>query len=83
MRKYVEGAFATSDYACCRCYAVEHIDGNYYRIPTGEIREYKEVFDTPDEAVEAGRAYLRRVRSRIDEVLEDRNVFGGSDNDDR
>ena len=73
MRKFVEGAFATPEYASCRAYPVEHIHGDYYRIPTGEIREYKEAFDTADEAVEAGRAYLRRVRSRIDEILEDRD----------
>lgn len=73
MLKFVEAAFATPNYACCRACPVEHIHGDYYRLPTGEIREYKEAYDTAAEAIEAGKDYLRSVRSRIDEWLEDRD----------
>ena len=70
-RKFVENAFATGTYACCRACPVEHIHGDYYRLPTGEIREYMKAYDTAAEAVEAGRDYLRKVRCRINKPLGD------------
>lgn len=69
-RKFVECAFATADYAYSGSSAVDHIHGPYYRlVGTGEVREYDAVYDTPEEADEAGRAYLRRVMATISDYL--------------